>query len=49
VWERVDDRHVHLEERREGSGPAAHPAVALTIDTEVRPPLILLIRGQAQL
>ncbi|MBT2478972.1 pyridoxamine 5'-phosphate oxidase family protein [Streptomyces sp. ISL-94] len=26
-----------------------HPAVALTIDTEVHPPLILLIRGQAEL
>jgi Pyridoxamine 5'-phosphate oxidase len=26
-----------------------NPAVALTIDTEVHPPKILLIRGQAQL
>jgi hypothetical protein len=26
-----------------------HPAVALTIDTEVHPPKILLIRGQAEL
>ena len=27
----------------------ANPAVALTIDTEVHPPMILLIRGQAEL
>ncbi|GAA4833363.1 pyridoxamine 5'-phosphate oxidase family protein [Luteimicrobium xylanilyticum] len=27
----------------------AHPAVALTIDTEVHPPAILLIRGRAEL
>lgn len=27
----------------------AHPAVALTIDTEVHPPLILLLRGNAEL
>jgi hypothetical protein len=27
----------------------AHPAVALTIDTEVHPPKILLIRGRAEL
>lgn len=28
---------------------AANPAVSLTIDTEVHPPLILLIRGRAEL
>jgi hypothetical protein len=40
---------VHCEERPEAPGPAQNPTVALTIDTEVHPPKILLIRGRAEL
>jgi hypothetical protein len=36
-------------ERPEARGPGHNPAVALTIDTEVHPPKILLIRGRAEL
>ena len=40
---------MHSEERPEAPGPAREPEVALTIDTEVHPPKILLIRGRAEL
>ena len=40
---------MHDEERPEAPGPAQNPMVALTIDTEVHPPKILLIRGRAEL
>jgi hypothetical protein len=47
--ERLGDCHVHAEERSKASGFNENPMVALTIDTEVHPPKILLIRGQAEL
>jgi hypothetical protein len=40
---------VHVEERSEAPGLRNNPMVALTIDTEVHPPKILLIRGRAEL
>ena len=40
---------MHDEERPEGDVAASNPAVALTIDTDVHPPKILLIRGRAEL
>src|SRR5256885_4356413 len=48
--ERLGDRHVHYEENAPKL-PALrkNPTVALTIDTEVHPPKILLIRGRAEL
>ena len=48
--ERLGDRNVHGEERREAPRALRHnPAVALTIDTEAHLPKILLIRGRAEL
>ena len=40
---------MHDKERPEAHAPPRQPAVALTIDTEVHPPKILLIRGRAEL
>ncbi len=40
---------MHVEERPEASGLEREPEVALTIDTEVHRPKILLIRGRAEL
>jgi hypothetical protein len=40
---------VHGQERPQTSGLRHNPAVAHTIDTELHPPKILLIRGRAEL
>ena len=46
---RAGDRYVHFEERPEAAGPGREPDGRLTIDTEVHPAKILLIRGRAEL
>ena len=40
---------MHRQARRQARGPAQHPAVALTVDTEAHPPKVLLVRGRAEL
>jgi hypothetical protein len=45
----VGDRHVHGQNAPKLAALRHNPAVALTIDTEVHPPKILLIRGRAAL
>jgi hypothetical protein len=45
----VGDRHVHGQNAAKLAALRHNPAVALTIDTEVHPPRILLIRGRAEL
>src|ERR1041385_2486008 len=45
----VGDRHVHGQNAAKLAALRHNPAVALTIDTEVHPPKILLIRGRAEL
>jgi Helix-turn-helix domain of resolvase len=40
---------MHFEERSKLQALSENPMVALTIDTEVHPPKILLIRGRAEL
>ena len=40
---------MHREERAEAAGAAPQPCGRLTIDTEVHPPKVLLIRGLAEL